>query len=102
MSEIARLVYDDDFLCHHGVKDQKHGVRRWQYPDGSLTPEGRIHYGVGPARESNNKALEARALRDIGDSENLELACDSFVYYDPADDYNELQRDLAHKDPKKS
>ena len=33
MSEIARLVYDDDILCHHGVKNQKHGVRRWQYPE---------------------------------------------------------------------
>lgn len=32
-------------LYHHGVKGQKHGQRRWQNPDGSLTPEGYIHYG---------------------------------------------------------
>lgn len=37
-------------LCHHGVKGQKHGTRRWQNPDGSLTPAGREHYGVGMKR----------------------------------------------------
>lgn len=30
---------------HHGVQGQKWGTRRWQNPDGSLTPEGRKHYG---------------------------------------------------------
>lgn len=40
-----------DSLMHHGVKGQKHGTRRWQYEDGSLTPAGRIHYGVGEARD---------------------------------------------------
>lgn len=38
-------------LMHYGVPGQKWGVRRWQEKlSGSLTPEGRIHYGVGPAR----------------------------------------------------
>jgi hypothetical protein len=32
-------------LYHHGVKGQKWGERRWQNPDGSLTPEGYEHYG---------------------------------------------------------
>jgi len=31
-------------LKHHGIKGQKWGVRRYQYADGSLTPEGRKHY----------------------------------------------------------
>lgn len=38
-------------LYHYQVKGAKHGVRRYQNPDGSLTPLGREHYGVGPARE---------------------------------------------------
>lgn len=37
-------------LCHHGVKGQKHGTRRWQNPDGSLTPAGYEHYGYGKRR----------------------------------------------------
>lgn len=28
-------------LCHHGVKGQRWGVRRYQYVDGSLTPAGK-------------------------------------------------------------
>lgn len=32
---------DDLYLAHHGVKGQKWGVRRYQNPDGSLTPEGK-------------------------------------------------------------
>lgn len=33
------------YLAHHGVPGQKHGIRKYQYEDGSLTPLGRIHYG---------------------------------------------------------
>lgn len=32
---------------HYGVLGQKWGTRRYQNPDGSLTPEGREHYGLG-------------------------------------------------------
>lgn len=39
-------------LEHFGVLHQRKGVRRYQYEDGSLTPEGRVHYHVGPARKT--------------------------------------------------
>lgn len=63
--EYLKPVYSDELL-HYQVKGAKWGVRRWQYPDGSLTPEGRIHYGIGPARsESAEKAAERQATEDI-------------------------------------
>ncbi len=55
-----------DFLAHYGVKGQKHGVRRFQNEDGSLTAEGRAHYGVGDRRPESDtwSADDARYLSD--------------------------------------
>ena len=72
--EIGRPVYSDELL-HYQVKGAKWGVRRWQYPDGSLTPEGRIHYGIGPARDIDPDLVEpvSKAKTDV---ERLNTAYD--------------------------
>lgn len=41
---------EENYLAHHGIKGQKWGVRRFQNPDGSLTPAG----------EKRQKRLEAK------------------------------------------
>jgi hypothetical protein len=42
---------DDAYLMHYGVIGMKWGVRRYQNEDGSLTPQGHIHYlGHGPIK----------------------------------------------------
>lgn len=33
------------YIAHHGIKGQKWGVRRFQYNNGNLTPEGQKRYG---------------------------------------------------------
>lgn len=38
-------------LVHYGVPGQQRGKRRYQNEDGTLTPEGREHYGVGDPRQ---------------------------------------------------
>lgn len=48
---------DADYIMHHGVKGQKHGHRRYQEKDGSLTALGYIHYyGHGPINDIAKKA----------------------------------------------
>lgn len=39
-------------LNHHGIDGQKWGERRFQNPDGSLTPLGRLRYGVGKKQKN--------------------------------------------------
>ena len=42
---VAGVPYSSE-LYHYGILGQKWGVRRYQNKDGSLTSEGRKHYGV--------------------------------------------------------
>ncbi len=52
-----QYVYSSE-LYHYGVPRQKWYRRRYQNYDGSLTPEGREHYGVGPARKASGADFE--------------------------------------------
>lgn len=47
MSEIPANMTMDEALEHSGVMGQRKGHRRYQNLDGSLTPLGRLHYGIG-------------------------------------------------------
>lgn len=56
-------VYYGNTLYHHGIKGQKWGLRRYQNEDGSLTSEGRRHYGYGEAR-ANMQSAKAKYKAD--------------------------------------
>lgn len=56
------------YIAHHGIKGQKWGVRRYQNPDGTLTPEGIKRYGIDSGsrftpnvREAGRRSAKASA-----------------------------------------
>ena len=55
--DLVDPVADNLYISHHGMKGMRWGERQWQNKDGSLTPAGRIHYGVGKAKEAAGQAI---------------------------------------------
>lgn len=66
--EVKRL---NNELYHHGIKGQRWGVRRYQNPDGSLTPRGRKKLEKFQKRE--NAALDYR-INDLSKRRDKDAA----------------------------
>ena len=67
-------------LYHHGVKNQKWGVRRYQNKDGSLTPLGKIKYRTNKdfkrsydRNEALKKARQAKAEKRQHEAEREQV-----------------------------
>lgn len=84
---------DENYLEHHQIKGAKWGHRRWQNEDGSLTPEGRIHYGVGPPRTAKNEQNNPK-------SSNIHIAKNYKELFSA--DFKGKKKDLDLNDVKKA
>ena len=78
--EYEELLNQENELQHHGIKRQRWGVRRFQNPDGSLTPAGRERYrknkdGVDDISNETNAGVseKVQAKRTYKDLSNQEL-----------------------------
>lgn len=90
---------DNEYLEHHGVPGMEWGKRRYQYEDGSLTPLGREHYGVGPARDdtSNDGGKKKKKFLTI----NIVSKKDKLKAQQEAEN-EELDRMIALEEPPKT
>lgn len=59
-------VIHDGQLYHHGIKGMKWGIRRFQKPDGSLTPAGKKRYddGEGDTWKARREAKRLKRAQD--------------------------------------
>ena len=59
------INYEEEYLAHHGVKNQRWGVRRFQNPDGSLTAAGKLRYSVGNGGRSISKKVDPKSAAKL-------------------------------------
>lgn len=71
------MLYDDlvmpgEYICHHGIKGQKWGIRRFQNKDGSLTSEGKARYSSNTSVNKDQKTIPiAQKIQSIKDADLL-------------------------------
>lgn len=85
MNEIV-LVHSDD-ICHHGIKGQKWGVRRFQNEDGTRTLKGKQRYSkasetpkkVEKTAKKDTKRISKREARKNDRKKNMQELAKGFV-----------------------
>lgn len=56
---------ENDYLVHYGIKGQRWGVRRFQNRNGSLTLEGKKHYGIVDTVKNKVKEKEQKHRKNL-------------------------------------
>ena len=72
---VNRLLKNDE-LCHHGVKGQKWGKRRYQNPDGTLTAEGKQRQQKLTASDRKATIAKGTKLYRVSDSDKSDASKD--------------------------
>lgn len=63
------------YLAHYGIFGQRWGRRRWQNEDGTLTTEGREHYGIKMQRlNAQRDKIQARVDKVVANASTPRMA----------------------------
>lgn len=98
---------EDRILVHHGTDGMHWGKRKYQYEDGSLTPLGRIHYGVGEARDKSKIKMredkarakaEAKVIKARSKAEIQKIRAESKAYKEKLRAEQDLERQKVKND----
>ena len=57
----------EDELCHYGIKGMRWGIRRYQNPDGSLTPAGKKKYSKEVYKKIEYSGKHGKTWYEISD-----------------------------------
>lgn len=68
------IYYESEYLAHHGIKGMRWGVRRYQNPDGSLTPAGERRYEkeVAKYNKARGRVLQLKPKTKVETPEEFE------------------------------
>lgn len=88
---------DGDYLEHYQIKGAKHGIRRFQNFDGSLTPAGRERYGVGPARDSVKTEGTVNASKSGGSKSKSKKSGSSLKKYAEKRKFEKAKKEEAKR-----
>ena len=97
--------YNCNYLCHHGILNQKWGIRRFQNKDGSLTAAGKKRYSSAKDADTDdirNKPSDHIKKLEIGDKKIKSLVTasslklDDFVEKIMKNNYFDIGQQIAY------